>query len=261
VTFGLFWFFLLLVPSSALVVLNRGEPMAEHRVYLASCGLFLAWGEAIGWLTGRLAAARRATRLVFRAAIVAGLLCISAGTVLRNALWSSPVAVWLEAAYRAPDHWLPHLLLAEALHEAGRTEEAVVAYRNGLRLRPQEELAYRKLGVCLTELGRLEEAAATFEALQQLNPNSVEASTGLGAVALLGGDTDRAREHFLETLRRDPRNVGARLALAELEEKVAANPAEALRRCEEIREIAPETPGNDDCIRRNRSRLAGVNGG
>ena len=41
---GLLWFLLLLVPSSALVVLDRGEPMAEHRVYLASAGLFLTAG-------------------------------------------------------------------------------------------------------------------------------------------------------------------------------------------------------------------------
>ena len=34
--FGIFWFLLLLVPSSALAVLDQGEPMAEHRVYLAS---------------------------------------------------------------------------------------------------------------------------------------------------------------------------------------------------------------------------------
>ena len=42
--FGIFWFLLMLVPSSALAVLDQGEPMAEHRVYLASVGLFLAAG-------------------------------------------------------------------------------------------------------------------------------------------------------------------------------------------------------------------------
>src|SRR5258706_733785 len=36
-SFGVLWFFLLLVPSSVLVVLDQGEPMAEHRIYLASC--------------------------------------------------------------------------------------------------------------------------------------------------------------------------------------------------------------------------------
>ena len=43
-SFGLVWFMLLLVPSSMLVVLDRGEPMAEHRSYAASVGLFLTIG-------------------------------------------------------------------------------------------------------------------------------------------------------------------------------------------------------------------------
>jgi hypothetical protein len=38
---GMLWFLLLLVPSSGPVVLDR-EPMAEHRVYLASAG-FSSW--------------------------------------------------------------------------------------------------------------------------------------------------------------------------------------------------------------------------
>ena len=46
ITFGLLWFALLLVPSSALLILGLGEPMAEHRVYLSSAGLFLIWGCA-----------------------------------------------------------------------------------------------------------------------------------------------------------------------------------------------------------------------
>ena len=44
VTLGMVWFVLLLVPSSVLVLLNLGEPMAEHRVYLAAAGFFLASG-------------------------------------------------------------------------------------------------------------------------------------------------------------------------------------------------------------------------
>src|SRR5262249_12115341 len=44
ISFGLAWFMLLLIPSSILVVLDRGEPMAEGRLYTASIGLFLAAG-------------------------------------------------------------------------------------------------------------------------------------------------------------------------------------------------------------------------
>ena len=122
-------------------------------------------------------------------------------------------------------------------------------------MRPQEKFGYMKLGLCLAEMGRLDEAAAAFEALHRLDPASAVASVGLGAVAMLAGDGDRARRYFLETIQHDPRNIAARQSLAVLEETVAANPTEALRRCEEIQQLAPETPGNDECIRRNRSRL------
>ena len=40
-------------------------------------------------------------------------------------------------------------------------------------------------------------------------------------------------------------------------EELEGNAAAALRRCEEIREIAPETPGYDECLSRNRARPGG----
>ena len=105
-------------------------------------------------------------------------------------------------------------------------------------------------------MGRLDEAAATFERLQAIDPQSTSGRIGLGAVALLSGNPARAREYFLATIERDPRNVSARQSLAMLNEMDPANPAEALRLCEEIQHIDPGTLGNDECIRRNRSRLA-----
>src|SRR5262249_56034733 len=44
ISFGLAWFVLLLIPSAVLVVLDRGEPMAEGRLYTASIGFFVAAG-------------------------------------------------------------------------------------------------------------------------------------------------------------------------------------------------------------------------
>ena len=104
-------------------------------------------------------------------------------------------------------------------------------------------------------MGRLDEAAATYRQLQAIDPRSPGASVGLGAVAMLSGDAVRARQHFLATIEMDPPNVAARQSLAILNEMDPANPAEALRWCEEIQRLAPETPGNDECLRRNRSRL------
>ena len=256
VSFGITWFLLLLVPSAVLVMLDLGEPMVEHRVYLASCGLFLAAGAALGrlWPVFVTPPARR--RALVLAAV--GLTALCGATLVRNAVWARPVTLWMEAVQRAPDHWRARLMLGEALQNEGRCSEAVAQYRTAIALRPREQFGYMKIGVCLAEMGRLDEASAAFRDLQRLDPGSAVASIGLGDVALLAGRSDRARQYFLETLDREPRNVAARQSLALLEETIVRNPAGALRWCEEIRQLAPETPGNDECIRRNRSRVDAV---
>jgi tetratricopeptide (TPR) repeat protein len=113
--------------------------------------------------------------------------------------------------------------------------------------------------VCLAALKRLDEASAAFATLRRLDPESAVGPAGLGTVAMLAGRWDEARRYLLDALEVDPRYVAARQSLAILSETVSANRAEALRLCEEIHRLAPEMPGNDDCIRRNRARLA--NGG
>jgi protein O-mannosyl-transferase len=255
VSAGLIWFLALLVPSSLLFVLNQGEAMAEHRVYLASCGLFLAAAMAIGRAVALTDHLRRPVRVLACAAFTMGLLSLSGRTFLRNTVWASPVSLWQEAADLAPESWLPRTVLGEALDAAGQREEAIAAFTTALRLRPEEEDGYMKLGTCLAELGRIEEANATFEALRRRKPQSPTVSTGLGAVSLISGQPEQAKRYFLETLEKDPRDVAALQWLAVLEEDANANPAEALRRCEQIEQLVPGRLGTADCIRRNRARL------
>ena len=260
-SFGILWFLLLLLPSSALVALGHGEAMTEHRVYLASCGLFLAIGAAIRRVLVRSTHRSKSAQRFGRAVLATALITLCALTVSRNVVWASPVALWHEAVDRAPVHWRPRLLLGEALQDNGRRDEAVEQYKAALRIRPTEPSAYMKLGLCFAEMGRLQEAAVTFQRLRNLDPRSAGASTGLGAVAMLQGQPDRARQYFLEAIERDPRNVSARRSLAILDEIEPANPEEALRLCQEIQQIAPQTPGNDDCIRRNQTRVNAIRAG
>jgi hypothetical protein len=247
--FGVLWFVLLLVPSSVLVVLDRGAPMAEHRVYLASGGLFLSAGLVADVLTAWLGARRPWMPRLLAAGLLAIVAGLAARTILRNALAESPVLVWTEAAERAPDHGLPRLLLAEELHRAGRHDEATAAYRRGLTLQPQAADAYGKLGVCLLERGDSAGAREAFETLRALDAASPEASNGLATVAFLQGRLDEARQGYLGTLTLDPANLAARRGLAVLAE-AAGDAAMALRWCEELGRLAAVSPQTNDCIRR-----------
>ena len=255
VTLGVCWFLLAFVPHAALVILDRAEPMAEQRVYLASCGLFMAFGAVVGRLAHRLRwNERRLARIMFRAVVVLALAMFAMHTLLRNAVWGNPVMLWSEAVDRAPGSWAAQLGLGEALHDAGRHNEAIGAFTVALQARPQEPAIYPKLGLCLMEVGDLKAATAAFERLRELSPRSPDGTNGLGALALLAGEPERARILYEQSLLYDPWNVPARLGLAKVEE-LQGNVEGALRRCQEIRDLAPETPGNDECLSRNRARL------
>ena len=254
-SFGVFWFFALLVPSSLLFALGKGEGMAEHRVYLASGGLFLAAGSLVGSSMSYLSRVSALARLLGYSALVAGLLAFSGRTFLRNAIWADPVNLWREAADKAPTDPIARIVLGEVLHDAGRHPEAAESLQAALKLDPNEPLTYFKLSMCLTESGRSAEATAALDELRSMHPQSTMVPTGLGVVALMTGDPERARNYFNQALETDPRNVLALQWLAVLEEGHGA-PAEALRRCEEIQQIEPGKRSSEDCIRRNRLRLA-----
>ncbi len=253
-SFGLLWFILLLLPSSALAVMGRAELMVEHRVYLAGPGLLLAIGFAADRYRMLDIRRRRGTKLIMAAGVTAIVLMLAGRTMIRNALWGNPALVWLEAAELSPRHWLPPLLLGEELHRQGRHSDAAALFRRVIEINPREPAAFGRLGVCLSELSDLDGAAAAFERQQALSPSSPEASNGLAAVALVRGDLAGARRGFLSTLARDPINIAARRGLAAIEE-TAGNYAEALRWCGEIRQLVPRDSVNDECIRRNQSRI------
>ena len=256
--FGLAWFAIVLLPAAALVMLDRGEPMAEHRVYLASGGLFLSAGAAAAAIEARCRFVGPTLVRQARLVVVLIVIVLSVRTISRNTVWSHPVALWLEAAEYAPNHWLPRLGLGEALHTEGRHEEAIPPFRAAVRFRPTEAQAWAKLGRCLLETGRLDEANEAFQTLLRIDRESPLPYGGLGTLAMQTGDWDVARRYFLEVLRRDPRSIAARQILASLEE--ASNPAESLRLCEEIERLAPQTAGAAECISRSRARL-GTPGG
>ncbi len=176
---GMIWFLLLLVPSSVLIVFDQGEPMAEHRVYLASCGAFLAVGSGIGWLNawGQRAGIRAQAALAAMFALL--VLSFGADTWLRNTVWANPVTLWRESVDLAPNHYRPRLLLGEALEDEGRRDAAIEEYKTAIRLRPDEPSGYVRLGRSLAETGRFDDARQQFMRAMEIDPQDRSARQSL----------------------------------------------------------------------------------
>ena len=273
VALGVLWFFAVLAPSSSVIALREG--MAEHRVYLASAGIFIAVSSVFARgaksgaatadkaIVNRWLSPERGTSLLARtgrAGVFCAVVMLLFGlTVMRNRVWSDPVTLWTEATVHAEGMWEPHYALADSLREAGDCTAALPEYRKVVALRPAHRDALTNLGICLAQTGQLEDAEQAFRRVLEIDPASARGYTNLGALALVAGDTARARDYYREAIAQDPGNVLARMQLASLYEKTFHDYHAAARMCGEARLLAPSTPGVVECMERNQ-RLAAAAG-
>jgi protein O-mannosyl-transferase len=137
--FGVVWFAGALMPTSSFIPLR--DAMAEHRLYLASLGLLLAFAS-VTWRT-------IARRRVVQIALTGILAILAVGTYRRNEVWSNSMDVWEESVRWAPNAWQAHWGRAELLRELGRCDLAKPEYETVLRLYPDYAGARAGLNRCL----------------------------------------------------------------------------------------------------------------
>ena len=243
-TFGVVWFLAFLAPSSSLIPL--GEPLAEHRVYVASGGFFIAVvGAAVSLTEGFSAGAARA-RWLLPGVLVAVLATLSLLTVARNRIWSDPITLWSDAVSKAPATWWSNYHLANALAAADRCPEAIPVYQHAIVLRPERPLTHVSLALCFASLGRVADAEKLLRAVLDVQPALRPEDPRLdrlAAVRRMDGRPGSLVERLLSGVPLGFRTFG------ELYARTFAQPNDTLRLCESVKQVAPETPRIDECIR------------
>ena len=193
VGFGVAWFFVVLSATSSFI--PREDVLVEHRLYLASFGILLALAAGGERGLARLPAPRRA----LAAALLVGLCWGGLGllTYRRNAVWESALALWGDAAERAPGKPRVRLGFGNALLARGEAEAAIAQYRLGLSaLRadaaPAEAPLQQSLGAALARAGRPAEAVAALRRAAALDPSSAGAALGLALALVTTGELEAA---------------------------------------------------------------------
>src|SRR5215470_18495848 len=93
--------------------------------------------------------------------------------------------------------------------------EAILEYRNVLRLEPANARATRQLGLMHNQLGEFAQAFRFLLNAQELTPDDSEVRLKLGGIYLLGGKRDEAREEAASVLTKEPNNLDALALLAD----------------------------------------------
>jgi Tfp pilus assembly protein PilF len=107
-----------------------------------------------------------------------------------------------------------HWKKGEQYFTENKPREALLEYKNVLKLNPKHTKAHYKLGLTYLRMGMIREAYAEISKTVELDPGMIDARNQLGQLYLLSGDRKKAREQAEAVLAKDARNSSAHLLLS-----------------------------------------------
>ena len=240
--FGVLWFFLLLAPTSSVIPL--ADVLMEHRIYLASWGVFFAIAIVAGSLVGRLALQGRP--VVLAAAVACLCAGLASATYLRVGIWQSKQSLWTDCVAKSPRKARAHLGLANGLGKAGHVEQAVDEFRFALDLAGGDPRWIRqeirgRMATALLMLGRADDAIADVQAGLAEQPKDANL-LGLLAMAQLQRRNFAAAEAAAEASVVAAREPSASLQILGMVRSAKGDRQGAITALEQAVRVDPEEP-------------------
>jgi protein O-mannosyl-transferase len=167
-------FGVLLLPTLGLLHFGV-HIVADRNTYFAGLvPALVAGGAMLHVLRARSVATARAA-VVTAIAIVAVLGVL---TWRQSRVWHDSRTLWTHALQVSPSS-IAHAKVGVLLEEEGQTEEAIVHFREAVRLRADNYYAENNWGIALGKAWRFDEALDHFEAALRIKPDYVEARRNL----------------------------------------------------------------------------------
>jgi tetratricopeptide (TPR) repeat protein len=202
------WFWLALLPLTALPMVSRVTLYQDHRVYLAGIGLSWALGRIVAVAIDALSG--RAMRAALAVAAVGVIVAAIRADVARSAVWVDEPRLWEDVLAKYPESVVARNSRGFLFLNAGRLDEAQRDFEATLRLVPGSPEARKNLGLVYAERGEIDRAIREFQAALAVSPRSPGILLELGLVYERAGLWDSAIGAYAQVLDVDP---GEALAL------------------------------------------------
>ena len=197
VFFFLCWFFIILSPSSSIVTLH--DLAAEHRVYLASAGIFILLACWMTEVTRRWGETQSLKIILIFCVFALGIM-----TLKRNAVWQSELSLWQDTYQKSPHKLRPLINLARAHSMEGNTDKAIKYYQDSLVEGPAVFATNYNLGDLYLTKGLVDDALRHFFLASRIKPEIPESFARIGEIYLLQKKFDLADSYFKRAVELNP---------------------------------------------------------
>lgn len=200
ISFGIFWFFITLSVESSVIPID--DFIYEHRVYLPSAGMILAFVAGLDMVREKMVdKAGRFVRLV----PVLVVLALTVATIKRNDVWNN---IWVDVAKKSPHKARPFNNHGDYLMKTNRPGEAIPWFKQAIERDPGNIDAHLNLGAAFSNIGSFDEAEGALKFVLDRRPGDYLALNNLGTVYVRKGDFSKGVEMFRKSLAINPGNVG-----------------------------------------------------
>ena len=218
--FGLLWFFIALLPTSALPL---AEVMNDHRTFLPYIGLVIAMAGAVSLLVNR--DVRYSLWAKAAAAVTVGLFLCGNGyaTFQRNKVWNTEETLWRDVTIKSPRNPRGLMNYGNTLMAKGDLNGALGYFHRALALAPQYSVLL--INLAIAEDATKQDAAAEqhFKDALRLAPASPDSYTYYARYLLSHSRGEEARGFLHSALELSSTDLTARELLAQAEVRRAIN--------------------------------------
>ena len=204
-------FFLGLAPVAQ--IFPQATLMNDRYLYVPLLGGAPLAGEGLALLAARLPRARHAG-VVLATLAVAVAVVLGAATRARVRLWASDLALWTDAARKAPGSFHAWYNLGHFREDAGDESGALEAYRRAASLDPLDPFSASHASALLMRRGAFAEALPLAERTARSLPQAFDAQYNAGFLRFVTRDASTARAALERAAALEPSRCDARTILA-----------------------------------------------
>ena len=185
ITFGIFWFFICLLPVSQIV--PQGSVLNERMLYLPSFGAILI----LAYFLGKIIASKYQTIGIGLLVIILGFYFVL--TFSANRDWHDNITLWSRDIKLAPDdNAYAYFQLGNAYAELGAVDAALENYNKSFEINPRFVVALGSIAKVYEGIGRNDAALETYNKALSVNQGFWEAYLAAGNIFERRADFDLA---------------------------------------------------------------------